>query len=100
MTPSRYNAESVGQRLRFYNSVLHTLPRAGNHGLRFANAFGVIRFTHTLSIPLHKMNVKTIAVTFLILLIPLTTLAQDAAAKADKKDWIQLFNGRDIDGWT
>jgi hypothetical protein len=28
------------------------------------------------------------------------TLGQDAAAKADRKDWIQLFNGKNLDGWT
>jgi len=27
-------------------------------------------------------------------------VAQQAAVKADKKDWIQLFNGRNLDGWT
>ena len=26
--------------------------------------------------------------------------AQDAASKADKSDWIQLFNGKNLDGWT
>jgi Domain of Unknown Function (DUF1080) len=33
-------------------------------------------------------------------LMSLVTLGQDAAAKADKKDWIQLFNGKNLDGWT
>jgi hypothetical protein len=28
------------------------------------------------------------------------TVGQDAVAKADKKDWIQLFNGKNLDGWT
>ncbi|PYX40862.1 MAG: DUF1080 domain-containing protein, partial [Acidobacteria bacterium] len=28
------------------------------------------------------------------------TFAQDAASKADPKDWIQLFNGKNLDGWT
>ena len=36
----------------------------------------------------------------LVLLIALAAFSQDAATKADKKDWIQLFNGRDLDGWT
>ena len=26
--------------------------------------------------------------------------AQEAAAQADPKDWIQLFNGKNLDGWT
>jgi hypothetical protein len=30
----------------------------------------------------------------------LSTVAQEAAAKADKKDWIQLFDGRSLEGWT
>lgn len=30
----------------------------------------------------------------------LVTLGQDAAARAEKKDWIQLFNGKNLDGWT
>jgi hypothetical protein len=33
-------------------------------------------------------------------LTSMITIGQDAAAKADKKDWIQLFNGRNLDGWT
>ena len=42
-----------------------------------------------------------IAVTIVsFVLTSLITLGQDAAAKADKKDWIQLFNGKDLDGWT
>lgn len=35
-----------------------------------------------------------------LVLTSLITLGQDAAAKADKKDWIQLFNGKNLDGWT
>src|SRR5689334_5792895 len=26
--------------------------------------------------------------------------AREAASKADPKDWIQLFNGKNLDGWT
>ncbi len=26
--------------------------------------------------------------------------SQEGASKADAKDWIQLFNGKDLDGWT
>lgn len=41
----------------------------------------------------------------LILLLSSLTLAaiacpQEAATTADKKDWIQLFNGKNLDGWT
>lgn len=35
-----------------------------------------------------------------LLLSSLVTLGQEAAAKADQKDWIQLFNGKNLDGWT
>ena len=35
-----------------------------------------------------------------LLLLSATTFAQVAASKAEKKDWIQLFNGKDLDGWT
>jgi hypothetical protein len=30
----------------------------------------------------------------------LSTVAQEAAAKAAPKDWIQLFDGRSLEGWT
>ena len=36
----------------------------------------------------------------LLLLIPQPILCQDAAKIANKRDWIQLFNGRNLDGWT
>jgi len=29
-----------------------------------------------------------------------TAFSQDAASKADQKDWMQLFNGKNLDGWT
>jgi len=37
---------------------------------------------------------RIIATVSLCILIPLATVGQDAAAKANKKDWIQLFNGK------
>ena len=37
-------------------------------------------------------TIATFALTSLI------TLGQEAAAKADKQDWIQLFNGKNLDG--
>ena len=33
-------------------------------------------------------------------LTPSISLGQQSAAKADKQDWIQLFNGRNLEGWT
>ena len=32
--------------------------------------------------------------------LPAAAFSQDAAAKATSKDWIQLFNGKNLDGWT
>src|SRR6202158_3521712 len=46
------------------------------------------------------MRFRIIATLATIILASLGTLGQDAAAKADKKDWIQLFNGKNLDGWT
>jgi hypothetical protein len=46
------------------------------------------------------MHFRIIATIATFALTALVTLGQDAAAKADKKDWIQLFNGKDLDGWT
>jgi hypothetical protein len=43
---------------------------------------------------------RIILITTFILLMSIGTFAQDAALKADKKDWIQLFNGKDLTGWT
>jgi hypothetical protein len=45
-----------------------------------------------------RFNITAILVT--VVLTSLVTLGQDAAAKADKKDWVQLFNGKNLDGWT
>src|SRR6266576_6008822 len=47
-----------------------------------------------------KMRFRITATIAIFILTSLITLGQDAAAKADKKDWIQLFNGKDLDGWT
>jgi hypothetical protein len=33
-------------------------------------------------------------------LSPAISLGQQSAAQADKKDWIQLFNGKNLEGWT
>lgn len=46
------------------------------------------------------MQCRLAAVAITILLMPFVSLCQEAAAKADKHDWIQLFNGRNLDGWT
>ena len=35
-----------------------------------------------------------------ILLLTAAAIAQEAALKADKSDWVQLFNGKNLDGWT
>ena len=37
--------------------------------------------------------------TAIVLLTAVATLSQDAASRAGKKDWIQLFNGKNLDGW-
>jgi hypothetical protein len=46
------------------------------------------------------MRIRIMLITAFILLMSIGTFAQDAALKADKKDWIQLFNGKDLTGWT
>ena len=46
------------------------------------------------------MRACFVAIIATISLIPLVTLGQQSAAKADKQDWIQLFNGRNLEGWT
>ncbi len=46
------------------------------------------------------MRVFLIVVIAAISLTPFVTLGQESAAKADKQDWIQLFNGRNLEGWT
>src|ERR1700674_1123600 len=43
---------------------------------------------------------QTLLATALVLLLVGPTRAQEAALKADKSDWIQLFNGKNLDGWT
>jgi hypothetical protein len=46
------------------------------------------------------MRFRITATIATFVLTSLITLGQDAAAKADKKDWVQLFNGKNLDGWT
>jgi hypothetical protein len=46
------------------------------------------------------MRFRLTAAVASLMLTALVTLGQAAAAKADKKDWIQLFNGKNLDGWT
>jgi Domain of Unknown Function (DUF1080) len=46
------------------------------------------------------MFFRITAVLAIFVLASMVSLGQDAAAKADKKDWIQLFNGKNLDGWT
>src|SRR6187402_2598944 len=36
----------------------------------------------------------------LLALAPSLAQAQEAASKATRQDWVQLFNGRNLDGWT
>jgi hypothetical protein len=43
---------------------------------------------------------KTWGMTAILLLMTALAPAQDAASKADKSDWIQLFNGKNLEGWT
>ena len=45
------------------------------------------------------MRTKIWTIAAVLLLIGLVS-AQEAASKADKADWIQLFNGKNLDGWT
>lgn len=46
------------------------------------------------------MRFRITATLATLMLTTLVALGQDAAAKADRKDWIQLFNGKNLDGWT
>jgi len=39
-------------------------------------------------------------VAVLVLIAAFAVAGQDAAKQAKKKDWIQLFNGRNLEGWT
>jgi hypothetical protein len=41
-----------------------------------------------------------VRITIVLLLSSLVAFSQEAATKAPKKDWLQLFNGRNLDGWT
>src|SRR4249920_768584 len=40
---------------------------------------------------------KTICVVLLSTLLSVAAFAQKAA---DRKDWVQIFNGKNLDGWT
>lgn len=46
------------------------------------------------------MRVCFVLIIAALALTPSISLAQESASKAEKKDWIQLFNGRNLDGWT
>src|SRR5215813_14233699 len=51
----------------------------------------------------HRQNGKLLNLLIFaaLLLLPARVVsAQEAAAKADKSDWIQLFNGKNLEGWT
>lgn len=43
---------------------------------------------------------KVTQITFIVLLTAFNIVAQQAAKQANKSDWIQLFNGKDLNGWT
>ncbi len=46
------------------------------------------------------MHSRAVAIAISVVMMAMTAVAQDAAAKANPKDWIQLFNGKNLDGWT
>lgn len=46
-----------------------------------------------------RLSTAWLAIAVFLLVTGLSS-AQDAALKADKADWIQLFNGKNLDGWT
>ena len=46
------------------------------------------------------MRASLVVIVAALSLTPSVSLGQQSAAQADKKDWIQLFNGRNLDGWT
>ena len=46
------------------------------------------------------MRVWFVLIVATLSITPSISLGQPSAAKADKKDWIQLFNGRNLEGWT
>lgn len=43
---------------------------------------------------------KVAQITLIVLLTAFNIVAQQAAKQANKSDWIQLFNGKDLNGWT
>jgi Domain of Unknown Function (DUF1080) len=49
---------------------------------------------------LSKMRFRITAIIAVLLLTSLVALGQEAASKAHPNDWIQLFNGKNLDGWT
>jgi len=51
---------------------------------------------HEMAILRFKMALAVVR----LLLIAGDVLAQEAALKTLQKDWIQLVNGKDLDGWT
>ena len=46
------------------------------------------------------MRASLVVIVAALSLTASVSLGQQSAAQADKKDWIQLFNGRNLDGWT
>ena len=52
---------------------------------------------HQKNKPIHR---TAWTITAILLVMTALAPAQDAASKADKSDWIQLFNGKNLDGWT
>jgi hypothetical protein len=47
-----------------------------------------------------RCRTKIGTITALLLLTTALAAAQDAAPKAKSADWVQLFNGKNLDGWT
>ncbi len=46
------------------------------------------------------MTLRLLVIALALATSAVSTVAQDTAARADRKDWIQLFNGRNLEGWT
>ena len=48
---------------------------------------------------LHEAALSALSL-LMVVVFAIVTIGQEAATKADKRDWIQLFNGHNLDGWT
>jgi hypothetical protein len=46
------------------------------------------------------MRFEVLVIALSLLLVAGMAFSQEEALKADPKDWIQLFNGKDLDRWT